>query len=95
MNGLPESIAAVLDREVAHRIVPVTDVEAIEASRSLASKEGIFSGISSGGTFAAAIKVAAEAPQGSVILAMLPDTGERYLSTALFEGIADGSDPEP
>ncbi len=91
----PDFIPAVLDREVAHRIVPVTDAEAIEASRSLASKEGIFSGISSGGTFAAAIKVAAEAPQGAVILAMLPDTGERYLSTALFEGIADGSDPEP
>jgi cysteine synthase A len=91
----PDFVPAVLDREVAHKIVTVTDVEAIEASRSLASKEGIFSGISSGGTFAAAIKVAAEAPQGSVILAMLPDTGERYLSTPLFEGIPDGSDSEP
>src|ERR1700704_1443833 len=91
----PDFVPAVLDREVAHKIVTVTDAEAIEASRSLASKEGIFSGISSGGTFAAAIKVAAEAPQGSVILAMLPDTGERYLSTPLFEGIPDGSDSEP
>ena len=73
----------------------MTDVEAIETARSLAKSEGIFCGISSGGTFAAARKVAEEAPAGSVVLAMLPDTGERYLSTALFEGIAEGSDPEP
>jgi cysteine synthase len=91
----PDFVPAVLNREVAHRILPVTDVEAIEASRSLAKSEGIFCGISSGGTFAAARKVAEEAPAGSVILAMLPDTAERYLSTALFEGIPDGSDPEP
>jgi cysteine synthase A len=91
----PDFLPQVLDREVAHRIVPVTDVEAIETARALASKEGIFCGISSGGTFAAALKVAAEAPAGSVILAMLPDTAERYLSTPLFEGIPDGSDSEP
>src|ERR1700724_1494578 len=77
----PDFIPQVLDREVAHRILPVTDVEAIETARSLARSEGIFCGISSGGTFAAALKVAAEAPAGSVILAMLPDTAERYLST--------------
>ena len=57
--------------------------------------EGIFCGISSGGTFAAALRVAQKAPQGSVLLAMLPDTAERYLTTALFEGIHDGSDAEP
>jgi cysteine synthase len=91
----PDFVPAVLNREVAHRILPVTDVEAIEASRALASKEGIFCGISSGGTFAAARKVADEAPAGAVVLAMLPDTAERYLSTALFEGIPEGSDPEP
>jgi cysteine synthase len=91
----PDFVPGVLNKEVPHRLLPVTDVEAIEAARSLARKEGIFCGISSGGTFAAALKVAAEAPGGSVILAMLPDTGERYLSTALFEGIAEGSDPEP
>ncbi len=91
----PDFVPAVLKKEVAHQIVPVTDQEALENSRALAAKEGIFCGISSGGTFAAALKVAAEAPQGSVILAMLPDTGERYLSTVLFEGIAEGSDPEP
>jgi cysteine synthase A len=91
----PDFVPAVLKKDVAHQIVPVTDQEALETSRSLAAREGIFCGISSGGTFAAALKVAAEAPQGAVILAMLPDTAERYLSTPLFEGIAEGSDPEP
>jgi len=91
----PDFVPAVLDRDVPHRIVPVSDVEAVENARALARSEGIFCGISSGGTFAAALEVAAEAREGSVILAMLPDTGERYLSTILFEGIPEGSDPEP
>jgi cysteine synthase len=91
----PDLIPAVLNREVPHRIVPVTDVEAMEASRALARQEGIFCGISSGGTFAAALKIAKEAAEGAVVLAMLPDTGERYLSTPLFEGISEGADPEP
>jgi cysteine synthase len=91
----PDFVPNVLNREVPHRIVPVTETEAIETARSLARSEGIFCGISSGGTFAAALKVATEASAGSVILAMLPDTAERYLSTPLFEGIPDGSDPEP
>jgi cysteine synthase len=91
----PDFLPAVLNREVPHKIVTVTDAEAIGNARALAQKEGIFCGISSGATFAAGLKVAADAPQGSVILAMLPDTGERYLSTPLFEGIAEGGDPEP
>jgi len=91
----PNFVPAVLNREVPHRIVTVTDAEALESARGLSRSEGIFCGISSGATFAAAIKVANEAPQGAVLLAMLPDTGERYLSTALFEGIAEGGDPEP
>jgi cysteine synthase A len=91
----PDFVPAVLDREVPHRILPVTDVEAMETSRALAKNEGIFCGTSAGGTFAAARKIADEAPEGSVILAMLPDTGERYLSTPLFEGINEGSDSEP
>jgi cysteine synthase A len=91
----PDFVPAVLDREVAHGIVTVTDAEAVDSARQLASKEGILCGVSSGATFAAALKVAAGAPEGAVILAMLPDTGERYLSTILFEGIAEGSDPEP
>ena len=91
----PDFVPKVLNRAVPHEIVPVTDDEAIGASRALAAKEGIFCGISSGGTFAAAIKVAEKAPQGCVLLAMLPDTGERYLSTPLFEGVPEGSDPDP
>jgi len=91
----PDFVPKVLNRAVPHQIVPVTDEESIAASRSLARNDGIFCGISAGGTFAAALKVAEKAPEGSVIVAMLPDTGERYMSTPLFEGIAEGSDPEP
>jgi len=91
----PDFVPKVLNRSVPHRNVPVTDDEAIAASRALARSEGIFCGISSGGSFAAALKVAEGAAKGSVILALLPDTAERYLSTALFEGIAEGADPEP
>ena len=91
----PDFVPKVLNRSVPHEILPVADEEAITAARALASREGIFCGISSGGTFAAALKVAGQAPKDSVILAMLPDTGERYLSTPLFEGISDAGDPEP
>jgi cysteine synthase A len=91
----PDFIPAVLNRSVPHRLITVADAESIEAARQLARKEGIFCGISSGATFAAAVKLAREAGKGAVLLAMLPDTGERYLSTALFEGVSDGSDPEP
>ena len=90
----PDFVPAVLNRSVPHSIVTVSDAESIATARELASKEGIFVGISGGATFAAALKVAREAQAGAGILAMLPDTGERYLSTALFEGIPDGSDPE-
>jgi cysteine synthase A len=91
----PDFVPAVLDRSVFDDNVPVADDEAIATARQLAAKEGLFVGISSGATFAAALKVAEKAPQGSVILAMLPDTGERYLTTPLFEGVLEGSDPEP
>ncbi len=91
----PDFVPRVLDREVAHEILTISDAEAVEQARALARSEGIFCGISSGATFAAALKVAARAPKGSVILAMLPDTAERYLSTVLFEGISDSGDPEP
>ena len=91
----PDFVPQVLNRSVPHEIVTVTDDESIAASRALASKEGIFCGISSGGNVAAALKVAEKAPAGSVILTVLADTAERYLSTALFEGIAEGSDQEP
>ena len=90
----PDFVGTILDRKIADQRVPVTDDEALQAARALAQKEGLFVGISSGGTFAAARKVADKAPAGSVILAMLPDTGERYLSTVLFEGVNKDSDPE-
>lgn len=88
----PDFIPAVLNRDIYDELVPVTDAHAIEIARRLAAEEGIFAGISSGATLAAALIVAEKAKKGSVILAMLPDTGERYLSTPLFEGINEGSD---
>lgn len=90
----PDFVPGVLDREIADRIVPVVDVTAIATSRRLAAEEGIFVGISAGATVAAALEVAKTADEGSVLLAMLPDTGERYLSTVLFEGVNEGSDDE-
>ncbi len=90
----PDFIPQVLNRGVAHEVVPVDDIVARDTARALATKEGIFCGLSSGGTFAAALEVAKKAKEGDVILAMLPDTGERYLSTILFDGINEGSDEE-
>ncbi len=90
----PDFLPAVLSRTIADRILPVDDLVARDTARRLATEEGIFAGLSSGATLAAALKVAEEAAPGSAILAMLPDTGERYLSTILFEGVADGSDDE-
>jgi cysteine synthase A len=90
----PDIIPSVLDRKVIDELLPVSDDEAISTARELSKQEGIFCGISGGGTFAAALKVAKKAKAGSVILAMLPDTGERYLSTPLFEGVKEGGDDE-
>ena len=88
----PDFVPAVLDRSVSQRILTVTEDEARAQARALASEEGILVGLSCGGTFAAALQVARQAQPGSVVLAMLPDTGERYLSTWLFEGVNEGSD---
>ena len=90
----PDFIPDVLNREIFDRLIPVTDELSIELSRRLAAEEGIFVGISSGATLAAAFEIAEKAEKGSVILAMMPDTGERYLSTPLFEGVNEGSDDE-
>jgi cysteine synthase len=90
----PDFVPKVLNREVADEIIPVADEDAVKTARELSRREGIFCGISSGATVTAALKVAEKAPQGSVILAMLPDTAERYLSTVLFEGINEGTDAE-
>jgi cysteine synthase A len=85
----------VVNHEDWDEIVPVTGEEARDWALALGSREGIFCGISSGGTFAAAVRVAEKAPEGTVLLAMLPDTGERYLTTYMFEGISEESDELP
>ncbi len=84
---IPYVLQEAIDEDLYDELIPVSGAEAIEWSRKLAQKEGIFTGISGGGTFAIAMRKAREAEDGSVILCMLPDTGERYLSTPLFEGI--------
>jgi cysteine synthase A len=88
----PDFIPDVLDREIYDELMSVTDERAIEVARELAMKEGIFAGISAGATLATALELAEKVSEGSVIVAMLPDTGERYLSTPLFEGVEEGSD---
>jgi cysteine synthase A len=90
----PDFIPAVLDRSVVDDIKPIEDLVARDTARRLAAEEGVFVGLSAGATLAAALQVANEAPAGSVILAMLPDTGERYLTTILFEGVNESSDDE-
>jgi cysteine synthase A len=91
---IPKLADDVLRDQLIDEIVGVNGGDAIAAARELARKEGIFCGISSGATFAAALKVAEAAPEGSRILAMLPDTGERYLSTPLFADVEEGMDEE-
>ncbi len=90
----PDLLPEVLSRDVAHAIEKVDDTLARDTARRLATEEGIFCGISAGATVAAALAIAANAEDGSVLLAMLPDTGERYLSTFLTEGMVEGSDDE-
>ena len=90
----PDFVPDVLNREIVDEVLSVTDTDAIATARRLAAEEGLFVGISAGGTVAAALRVAEQAAPGAALLAMLPDTGERYFSTALFEGVSDGSDDE-
>ncbi|MDF1801581.1 cysteine synthase A [Thalassovita sp.] len=87
---IPLVLQELLDKNGYDSLIPIGGPESIEAAQNLARDEGIFTGISGGATFATALKVAQTAPKGSVILAMLPDTGERYLSTPLFDGVEDG-----
>ncbi|MBU1211785.1 MAG: cysteine synthase A [Alphaproteobacteria bacterium] len=92
---IPKLANDVLQDRLIDKLVPVRGADALEMSRQLARKEGIFCGISGGATFAAAMEIAKDAPAGSNILCMIPDTGERYLSTPLFDGVAaDMSDEE-
>ncbi len=84
---IPKLTGDAVEAGTIDRIIPVPGPEAMQWSRQLARKEGIFVGTSAGGTFAAAIEVCKDAPKGSVVLCMLPDTGERYLTTPLFADI--------
>jgi cysteine synthase A len=86
---IPLVLQEAIDRQFYDELIPIAGAEGIKWAKMLAQKEGIFTGVSGGSTFAVAMQVAERAPEGSVILAMLPDTGERYLSTPLFEGIAE------
>ena len=90
----PDFLPAVLNRSIADANLPIDDVLARDTARRMAQEEGIFVGISAGATIAAALEVAKSASDGDVILAMVPDTGERYLSTFLFEDVNEGSDDE-
>ncbi|MEQ8486487.1 MAG: cysteine synthase A [Pseudomonadales bacterium] len=90
----PDFVPEVLDRSIGDQIVPVNQVVARDTALALARNEGIFVGVSAGATLAAAVEVAKDAPKGTVMCVMLPDTGERYLSTFLFEGVNEGSDDE-
>jgi cysteine synthase len=91
---IPKLTADVVKLKVIHRIIAVPSAEAIRCSVELASKEGIFVGITGGATFAGALRVCADAPKGSTVLCMLPDTGERYLSTPLFANVPADMTPE-
>lgn len=90
----PDFVPGVLDRDVPDQIVKVTQEDGRDCALALAQNEGIFVGVSAGATLSAALKVAENAPEGSVMLAMLPDTAERYLSTFLFADINEGSDDD-
>lgn len=90
----PDFIPSIMDQSIIDQTLMISDNLARDTTRKLSTREGIFAGISAGATVAAALKVAEHAPAGSVLLAMLPDTGERYLSTFLFEGMNEGSDDD-
>jgi cysteine synthase len=92
---IPKLTGDAADMKLIDRILPIPGPDAIRWSKELAAKEGVFVGITSGGTFAGALRIAAEAAKGANILCMLPDTGERYLSTPLFADVpADMTEDE-
>ncbi len=92
---IPYVLQEAIDKKFYDELIPIPGAEGIKWSKELAQKEGIFVGISAGSTFGVAMGIAEKAAPGTTILAMLPDTGERYLSTPLFEGIGeDMSDEE-
>ena len=92
---IPKLTGDAVDMKVISKVIRIPGPDALKCSKELAQKEGIFVGITSGATFAGALKVCADAPKGSNVLCMLPDTGERYLSTPLFADVpADMTEEE-
>ncbi|WP_159586914.1 PLP-dependent cysteine synthase family protein [Chelativorans xinjiangense] len=91
---IPRVLQEAIDSRFYDEVVPIAGPEGIKWAKALAQKEGIFTGISGGATFAVARQIAERAPAGSVILCMLPDTGERYMTTPLFEAIEADMDEE-
>jgi len=91
---IPAVLQEAIDKKYYDELVAIAGPEGIKWAKALAQQEGIFVGISSGATFAVARQVAERSPEGAVILCMLPDTGERYLSTPMFDGIEAEMDAE-
>ena len=91
---IPLVLQESIDKSYYDELIPIAGAEAVKWARALAQKEGIFCGISSGATFGVAMQIARKAQSGAVVLAMLPDTGERYLTTPLFEGIPEDMNDE-
>ncbi|MCI4663713.1 MAG: cysteine synthase A [Neomegalonema sp.] len=91
---IPHVLQEAIDQKYFDQLIPVAGADGIKWARDLAQKEGVFTGVSGGSTFAVSVQIAEKAAPGSVILCMLPDTGERYLSTPLFDGVAEEMDDE-
>jgi cysteine synthase A len=91
---IPLVLQEALDKKYFDERIPIPGAEGVKWAKALAQKEGIFTGISGGSTFGVAVQVAEKTAPGSVVLCMLPDTGERYLTTPMFEGIGEDMDAE-
>jgi cysteine synthase A len=91
---IPLVLQEAIDKSYYDQLIPISGADGVKWAKALAQKEGIFTGISGGATFGVALRIAETAEPGAVILCMLPDTGERYLTTPLFEGIAEDMDEE-
>jgi len=89
---IPKVLQETLDKGAYDELIPVAGADGMAWARKLAAKEGILTGVSGGSTFAVGMKVAESAPKGATILVMIPDTGERYMSTPLFEAIHEDMD---
>jgi len=87
---IPLVLQEAIDEGLYDELIPVAGADGMDWARQLAQREGIFTGVSGGSTFAVAMQLAEKAPKGTVILCMLPDTGERYLSSPLFDNISEG-----